>query len=351
MILESIQLFLKKKIVSFGFQLVKKNPNAVKWGIIGLGNMAEVLATTIDGDKDAVVFAVSSRNIDKAKSFASRHGKCLAYGSYFDMLNDYKATVDIIYVATPLKYHYQIVKDCLQAGKNVLCEKPITSSLDQLKDLVALAKEKDCFLMEGMWMKCLPTFRVALDWIKTGKIGTLEFIKVDFYKRLTINPELSIFKIDEGGGVLNDYGVYAIAFMNAFLEGVPEILNFSNRISSLGFDTDWQIQAKKGSREAFVNISSNFSGMSKASVVGDKGSIEWESQFNRTNKISFFDAFGNKIEQYVYKYTYEGFEYEVQEVNQSIKKNKIESEMVPLSETLDVLEVIDTLIKGKRTND
>lgn len=348
--LQRIQLYLKRKLVSFGFQLVRKNPNPVKWGIIGLGNMAEVLALTIDGDKDAVVYAVSSRSLNKAKSFAERHGKCLAYGSYDDMLNDAKATLDIIYIATPVKYHYPIIKSCLMAGKNVLCEKPITSTLSQFEELLALAKEKNCFLMEGMWMKCLPTFRKAIEWIDAGKIGTVDLIKADFYKKQTINPEKSIYNLEEGGGVLLDYGAYAIAFMTAFLQGIPEKLSFSSRISLLGIDTDWQIHAKKGKREAFVNISSNFSGASKASVTGDQGSIEWDSQFNRTNKISLFDAHGRKVEDYVCKYTYQGFEYEVQEVNECIKTEKTESVMIPLSETLSTLTVMDTLIKEKKSN-
>jgi predicted dehydrogenase len=341
--LERITFYIKKKLVAKGFLVVKKNPGAIKWGIIGLGNMAEVISTTIDGNKDAIVHGVASRSIEKATSFAARHGKCKAYGRYDEMLKDPNNNLDIIYIATPVMQHYAIVKQCLLAGKNVLCEKPITYSSSQFKELVELAKENNCFLMEGMWMKCLPTFRQAHKWINEGQIGKIELVKADFYKKELIKPELSIFDVNEGGGVLTDYGVYAISFMTTFLKGVPESMQFSERVSSFGIDSDWQISAQKEKKRAFINISSNFSSQSKAAIIGEKGFIEWSSQFNRTNKITLFDSYGNQIKEFIYKYKYQGFEYEVEEVTRCLKSEKKESALVPLKESLDTLTVIDQL--------
>jgi predicted dehydrogenase len=341
--LERITFYIKKKLVAKGFLVVKKNPGAIKWGIIGLGNMAEVISTTIDGNKDAIVHGVASRSIEKAKSFAARHGKCKAYGSYDEMLKDPNNNLDIIYIATPVMQHYAIVKQCLLAGKNVLCEKPITYNSSQFKELIEFAKENNCFLMEGMWMKCLPTFIQAQKWIHEDKIGKVELVKADFYKKELIKPELSIFDVKQGGGVLTDYGVYAISFMTTFLKAVPESMQFSKRVSSFGIDSDWQLSAKKENKKAFINISSNFSSQSKAAIIGEKGSIEWNSQFNRTNKITLFDSYGNQIEEFVYKYKYQGFEHEVEEVTRCLKGGKKESVLVPLKESLDTLTVIDQL--------
>ena len=197
--------------------------------------------------------------------------------------------------------------------------------------------------MEGMWMKCLPTFRQAHKWISEDRIGKIELVKADFYKKEFIKPELSIFDVKEGGGVLTDYGIYAISFMTTFLKGVPESMHFAKRISTFGIDSDWQLSAKKGKKMAFINISSNFSSQSKAAIIGEKGFIEWNSQFNRTNKITLFDSYGNKIEEFVYKYKYQGFEHEVDEVTRCLKYEKRESVLVPLKESLDTLIVIDQL--------
>lgn len=343
-----IKLFVKKKIVAYGLPLVKKEPDALKWGIIGLGNMAQVLSATIHGNKGAVLEAVASRSIEKAQSFASRNGKCKAYGSYLEMVNDKNLNLDVVYIATPVKQHYQIIKDCLEAKRNVLCEKPITSNLKQFEELIQIAKQNDCFLMEGMWMKCLPTFKKAFEWIEAGKIGKIELIKADFYKKQQINPKDTIFNANEGGGVLKDFGVYAIAFMTTFLKGFPTELKYNKRISKIGIDTDWHIFASKNNCKAFVNISSNFASQSKAAVIGDKGAIEWDSQFNRTHTITLFDEYGKIVENTTFKYVYDGFEYEVNEVNNCIKANKKESKIVPLSDSLETLKVIEQLFDTKK---
>ena len=348
--LERIKYYTRRKLLSIGLIRVKKNPAPIKWGIIGLGSMAEKFSTTIDGNKDGIVYSVASRSLKKAKAFAARHGNCKAYGSYDDMLKDTSANIDVIYIATPVVYHYENIKQCLLASKNVLCEKPITSDSAQLEELIEIAKQNNCFLMEGMWMKCLPTFRKAVEWINGDKIGEVELIKVDFYKKKIIRPDLTIYNSIEGGGVLQDYGAYAISFMTFFLKGIPQTLQYSKRISSFGLDSDWCIFAQNNDVKAFINLSSNFSSFSKAAVIGKKGSIEWNSQFNRTNKITLFDAYGNKIEEFVSKYKYEGFEYQVEEVTRCLKGKESESQMVPLCESLDTLTVIDQLMGKQSVN-
>lgn len=127
------------------FGRIKKIDNPIRWGVIGLGYMAETFSCAIDDNKEGIVYAVASRSLDKAKVFASRHGACKAYGSYEEMVYDKNLKLDVVYVATPVKYHYENVKLCLDAGLNVLCEKPITSTLAQFDELIALAKKKMLF--------------------------------------------------------------------------------------------------------------------------------------------------------------------------------------------------------------
>ena len=335
---------LKKEWRKTPLGRTKKNENPLRWGIIGLGYMAETFSCAIDGSKDDVVYAVASRSLNKAKAFAKNHGNCRAYGSYEDMVNDKSLDLDIIYIATPVKYHYEHVKLCLEAGKNVLCEKPITSTLEQLDELMELAKKHNCFLMEGMWMKCLPTFQKACQWINEGKIGDVELVRVDFYKREHIREGYAIYNASEGGGVLRDFGVYAIAFMEHFLGGYPDELTGKSRISSHGIDADWQITAKKKNVQAFVNLSSNFGSLSKAVVIGSKGFVEWNSQFNRTNTVTLYDANGVHVESFATNYEYEGFEYEIKEVHKCIREGKNESNIATLAGTRNTMQIINTLI-------
>lgn len=335
---------LKKEWRKTSLGRTKKNDNPLRWGIIGLGYMAETFSCAIDGSKDDVVYAVASRSMDKAKTFANNHGGCMAYGSYEDMVNDESLKLDVIYIATPVKYHYEHVKLCLEAGKNVLCEKPITSTLEQLDELMELAKKHNCFFMEGMWMKCLPTFQKACRWINEGKIGDVELVRVDFYKREHIREGYAIFNANEGGGLLCDFGVYAIAFMEHFLGGYPDELTGKSRISSHGIDADWQITAQKRNVYAFVNLSSNFGSLSKAVVIGRKGFVEWNSQFNRTNTVTLYDANGVQVEIFAANYEYEGFEYEIKEVQKCIREGKKESNIATLAGTRNTMQIINSLI-------
>lgn len=323
---------------------VKKNSTPIKWGIIGTGYMAETFSSAIDGNTDGIVAAVASRSMNNAKAFARKHGSCRAYGNYEEMVTD--NTLDVIYIATPTKYHFEHIKLCLEAGKNVLCEKPITSTASELMELQRIAKEKECFLMEGMWMKCLPTYQKAIEWIQNGRIGAVDLIKVDFYKREIINPSKAIFNVNMGGGVLKDYGVYAVAFPTGFMDSEIS-LEWNYRKSSYGIDSDWFIRMNDGKIQAFVNISSDFAGSSKAAIMGTEGTIEWGIPFNRTNVITLYDAAGKSIDQYRVSYDFEGFEYEVNEVQKCIRNRILESVKVPIESSLNVMNIMDKLLKSE----
>lgn len=348
--LERIKFLVRRKIIRFGLTTVKKVEKPIKWGVVGTGSMSTIIATTLAYSKDSKLEAVSSRFIDKARKFAKSYGKCYYYDSYKKMVSDPKVNIDIVYVAIPVEQHYHVIKECLIACKNVVCEKPITVKIEEFNELIELAEKKKCFLMEGMWMKCLPTFRKALEWIQKDRIGTLQLIKVNFNKQKVVSElhNQKYFKVE--GGVLQDYGIYGIAFMTTFLKGIPDKLDFSSRIDDKGIDTDWSIIAQKNKTKAFVNISSNFNSQSKASISGSDGTIEWESQFNRTNKIVLFDKNGLQQEKCVFSYNFNGYEFEVDEINNCVRDKLNQSSLVPWSESADAIAVLDFLLKNKNSS-
>ncbi|MBR5317898.1 MAG: Gfo/Idh/MocA family oxidoreductase, partial [Lachnospiraceae bacterium] len=92
-------------------------------GIIGLGNIANRVAKGVLCSKNACLYAVASRSVDNAKSFANKYGALNYYGSYEEMLNDPK--VDLVYICTPNTLHYEQIKLCFAYGKHVICEKPM----------------------------------------------------------------------------------------------------------------------------------------------------------------------------------------------------------------------------------
>lgn len=317
--------------------------NATRWGIIGLGAMAEQFANALDCVHDAEITAVASRDIAKAQRFAKRHSAPHAYGSYLDMVQDARIELDVIYIATPVRCHYRDIKMCLELGKNVICEKPITLTAAEFEELTHLAVEKEVFLMEGMWMKCLPTYVKGIEWIDQGTIGEVQFIQVDLSK--DILEMLSDGSKNSTGdeGVLLDYGVYALAFAFGFAGNSYRIESAYSHRNARNIDRHWVITLDVCGVRAFITISSEIEGDRRAVIVGEQGRIEWHRQFNRTNIIERFNQVGHSEEVFKTKYIYDGFEHQIHEVHRCLRQKQQESSRITWGSTLATLQLIDEL--------
>ncbi|ETN44430.1 uncharacterized protein HMPREF1541_10611 [Cyphellophora europaea CBS 101466] len=197
----------------------------IRWGILATGGIAKTFTrdllvdpTTRDVQdvKHTVTAAASSSSASRAQDFLKEVGapsSAKAYGSYDELVKD--SNVDIIYVATPHSHHYQNVMLCLNAGKNVLCEKAFTVNAAQARKLVDLAKEKGLFLMEAVWTRYFPLSIYVRDLISSGKLGNVTRCFADL--ALSSDPEKTfadgkhrMVNPDLAGGPLLDLGVYAL---------------------------------------------------------------------------------------------------------------------------------------------
>ncbi|MFH2117483.1 MAG: Gfo/Idh/MocA family oxidoreductase [Bacillota bacterium] len=319
----------------------RKKNEIIKWAIIGLGQMADKYAYSLNLSPNAKIVAVASRNINKAKKFANKHKVKQYYGSYMDMLKDNTLSIDIVYIATPVKLHYEHIKLCFDFNKNVICEKPITSNSAEFSELIEIARKKKLFFMEGMWLKTLPTFRKAIELIENKTIGDIKYLRIDLSKF----DCLGLIKNEENLGVIYDYGIYPIAFAFGILK-TQLYINQCYTYSSLSKeDLDWLISLKTNSTWVTINISSIFSGSKNAYVYGTKGFIVFPSQFNRTNQIVLYDAYGNLQSIYKYNYENDGFIYEIEEVNRCLKSGLIGSPIVSINESLQVSMLMEELMK------
>ena len=111
-----------------------------RWGIIGTGHIAHQFAKGLKYCSSSECYAVASRKIETAKEFAEEEVFLKAYGSYEELFRD--PMVDIVYIATPNHLHYSLTMEALENGKNVLCEKPFASNLEQVKEMVKKSREK-----------------------------------------------------------------------------------------------------------------------------------------------------------------------------------------------------------------
>lgn len=312
-----------------------KNKGAIKWGIIGTGYMAHIFSKALAKSKNDIIYAISSRSKSKAENFAKKHGKTQFYGSYEELAQD--PLVDVIYIATPVECHYENILLCLRNNKNVLCEKPLCQDASRAKYLYDLAESKGLLLMEGMWSSLLPTYQYAKSIIENHAIGEIIGIRVNFFKRDSFYKKRK--------SVIFDFGAYAINFIYYF-DPFANLIKY-NRIEINNTDADWHLEFKSGSKLYQVDISNCFQSLSKAVILCENGSIEFNSQFNRTNIISIYNNLGNLIERKLFSYSSQGFEHEINAVNEYLRSNGTTNNTIPSTITLKTLKTIDQILSNE----
>ena len=132
----------------------------IKWGIIGLGSIANKFATDLATIEDAELYAVASRDQEKADYFADKHNARKAYNSYEVLAKD--PEIDAVYIATPHALHKENALMCLENGIAVLGEKPFAMNAAEVDEMITKAKEKNVLLMEALWTYFLPHYQFVL---------------------------------------------------------------------------------------------------------------------------------------------------------------------------------------------
>ena len=327
----------RRGLLACGLLRVPKDVNHLKWGIVGTGYMASVWADTLLNSRIGILESVCSRDINRAKVFSRRWVSNNYYSDLDKMLSEKSGEMDCIYIATPLNDHFMTIKKCICAGFNVLTEKPATESPDEWAQLISMSQRHGVFLAEGMWMRCLPTFSQAEEWVAQGEIGSIRSIKANLQKFSPRQGDLA------APGVLMDYGVYALHMACFFLGGQPQSVTSRARRDQAGRDVDWAIVAERDGVTALINISSDHAGRNDAAVIGDKGVIAWGSPFNRTNRISLRNLHDSIVSERFFDYRSEGFEHQLLEVSRCIRCNLIESPLLSQEMTMHTLHLAQIL--------
>ncbi|WP_163507557.1 aldo/keto reductase [Fodinicola acaciae] len=178
------------------------------WGIVGPGNIAARFAGELPESRSGRLVAVASRDAGRAADFAARHGASRSYGSYEELLAD--AEVEAVYIATPHPLHPQWVVRAAEAGKHVLCEKPLAVNAAHVMAAIEAARRHDVFLMEAYMYRCHPQTAKLVELIRRGVVGTVQQIQASFAfassatEGRLVDPELG------GGGIL-DVGGYPVS--------------------------------------------------------------------------------------------------------------------------------------------
>lgn len=315
-----------------------KDSRKIKWGIIGLGNIAHQFAKDLMLVEEAELVAVASRNLDKATAFATNYDCKKAYDSYDAIIND--TEVDILYIATPHNSHAALTIKSLQNNKHVLCEKPIALNYDDALQMINASKENNQFFMEAFWTRFNPSFREAFSKIKNGEIGEVKYINADFafYAEALGGKGNRKTDIELGGGALLDIGVYPL-FLSYMLLGIPaEILAKSN-FHKTGADLQTSMILQYDKAQAILHSSFVSTSNMKATINGTQGTITLNPLWHEAQSYTLMK--NNHEEEYPLPTKGKGFTYEIEECHQCIKENRIESNLWSHQNSLDLIKIVD----------
>jgi predicted dehydrogenase len=249
--------------------------------------------------------------------------------------------IDVVYVATPHSAHHEAAQLCLLAGKAVLCEKPLTLDRVGAAELVALARDRSLFLMEGMWTRTLPAARRMQEMIAAGAIGEVTAIYADFGIRGPFPPLHRVRAPELGGGALLDLGVYPVTLAHMLL-GVPAEIRALARLTPEGVDENTAVLLGYGDG-ALVTLHCGIvgDGPVSATVVGTHGRIVVPEGFYRMDGFTVVrDGRSERVEMPLRG---NGLGYEAEEVMACLAAGRTESDLVPLDTTLDVMGVLDQI--------
>ena len=308
-------------------------------GIMGSGNIAGIMAGTINKMKNVRVYAVASRQQVHADVFAGKYGCKKAYGSYADLVADKK--VDLIYVATPHSEHYENVKMCLEAGKPVLCEKAFTLNAAQAEELVRIAAEHKVFLAEAMWTRYMPMLTTIREVIGSGIIGEPKTLTANLGYVISSKERLTNLAL--GGGALLDVGVYTINFaLMIFGHNISKIASCCT-FTETGVDEQNAICLQYYDGKV-ANLNSSMVSLSdrQGIIYGTKGFAVVEN-INNFESTSVYDRQYKKVASYKCPKQISGYEYEVEACIEAIKCGQIECAQMPHSETLRVMRIMDEI--------
>ncbi|MDA7867193.1 Gfo/Idh/MocA family oxidoreductase [Verrucomicrobia bacterium] len=312
----------------------------VRWGIIGTGRIAHQFAAGLEHSETGVLHSVGSRSQDSARAFGNEFKISRCYGTYEELVED--SEIDVVYVATPHSFHSENSMLALNAGKAVLCEKPFTLTAAEARGVVACARSKNQFLMEAMWNRFFPAMTRLRQMLNDGIVGEIKMIEADFGFRSNRTEEPLLFDLNYGGGSLLDVGVYGVSLASQLL-GPPTKVTSVGSIGPSGVDEQCAaILSYQGGQLAVIKSSIISETPQEATIIGADGTIRIESPFWCPKTLTLIQGEAAKTRVEV-PFVGNGYQYEADEVGRCLRAGQSESELMPLDESLRIMETMDTI--------
>lgn len=309
------------------------------WAILGTGTIGNEMAQAllaVNGE----IYGVGNRTFEKAKEFAEKYSVNKVYDNYNEIFND--PNVDIVYISTPHNFHYEYIKKAVMSGKHVLCEKAITINDTQLKEIRSLAEEKNVIVEEAMTIYHMPLYRKISEIIKSGAIGKVKMVQVNFGSCKEYDVKNRFFNKELAGGALLDIGVYAVSFARYFLESKPKKILTTAQYFETGVDEQSGIiMSNDHGQLAVIALTMRAKQPKRGVISGEKGYIEIYN-YPRAEKAVITYTQDGRTEKIEIGDTNKALQYEVVDMQSYIEKLERKEEY---QYTLDVMEVLSEIRK------
>ncbi len=259
----------------------------LNWAVLGTGVIANEMAAGLQ-KMGKTLYAVGNRTYSKAVAFAEKYGIKKVYAAIDEMFVD--DDVDIIYITSPHNTHYGFMKKALENGKHLLVEKSITLNSQELDEMVALAESKGLILAEAMTIWHMPLYKELWSIVKSGELGRVQMITVNFGSFKEYNMENRFFNRNLAGGAMLDIGVYALSIVRSFMDEAPDSVLSQWRPAPTGVDEQATILLQNSAGQmATVALTMHSKQPKRAMISCEKAYIEI-MEFPRADRAVITDA-------------------------------------------------------------
>jgi len=313
----------------------------IRWGIIGLGNIANKFAEDLQILDDAELYAVASRSQQKANDFAQKYHAVKAYDNYQALAKD--VNIDAVYIATPHALHKENTLLCLTQGRAVLCEKPLAMNAAEVKIMIDTAKDNKVLLMEALWTYFLPHYQFVLTELSKNTYGQLLKMEADFGFIKEFDQGSRLFKKSLGGGSLLDIGIYPI-FAALSTLGKADSINANATFFDNGADSSCTMRFNyPNGATALLKSTLLASTPCEAVFYCERGIIKINSGFHSPSTITLITEGNEQTLDFSCKTN--GYNYEIIHFNELLRQGKTESDIMTFDFSHDLIETLDSVRK------
>jgi predicted dehydrogenase len=309
---------------------------------MGTGAIARKFASDLVALPGAKLLAVGSRSQTKADDFGREFNLTRCYPSYEELVGD--SEVDAIYVATPHSCHKDNTLLALSANKPVLVEKPFAINAREAEVVIRAARDKQLLVMDAMWTRFVPLYVRLRELLREGTVGPIQSIRADFGFQTDPATHPRLFDPSLGGGALLDVGVYPISLASMVL-GSPVRVSSEARMGATGVDEhDAMVFAHQHGQLALLACAITLNTSLDAMLIGERGSIWIHPPFWKAKSMTLTREDGR---QELLEFPFEGlgYQFEAIEFMDCLRSGRVESEIMPLDESLSIMKILDLLRK------